>query len=83
MRVLINGFMCTYVIWVCSKVTGCTYLVAGSCEFTCLKFRVPTLSGGMLGLNSERFCVSTLYSGRLGVFLCLNISELYVYAKVS
>ena len=28
-RVLINGFMCTYVIWVCSKVTGCAYLVGG------------------------------------------------------
>ena len=28
-RVLINGFMCTYVIWVCSKVTGCAFLVGG------------------------------------------------------
>ena len=57
-------------------------LLAGSCESTCLKFGVPILSGGKLGLTSERFCVTTLCRGRLGVFLCLNMSAFYVYAKV-
>ena len=28
-RVLINAFMCTYVIWVCPKVTGCAYIDGG------------------------------------------------------
>ena len=67
MRVLINGFMCTYIVWVCSKVTRCAYLVGRELR---------------VGLTSERFCVSTLYRGRLGVFLCLNMSVLYVYANV-
>ena len=57
-------------------------LLAGSCEFTCLKFGVPTLTGGKLGLTSGWLCVSTLYRERLGVFLCINMSALYVYARV-
>ena len=69
MRVLINAFMCTYVIRVCSKVTGCVYLVGG-------ELRV----GGKLGLTSGCLCVSTLYRGRLGVLLCINMSALCVRA---
>ena len=56
-------------------------LLAESCEFTCLKFGMPTISGGKLGLTSERFCVCTL-QGKVGVFLYLSISALYVYAHV-
>ena len=59
--------MSTYIIWVWSKVTGLPILLVGNCEFTCLKFGY----------------VSTLYRGRLGiVFLCVNMSALYVLASV-
>ena len=46
-------------------------LLVGSCELTCLKFGVPALTGGKLGLTSGCLCVSMLYKGRLGVFLCI------------
>ena len=58
-------------------------LLVGNCEFTCLKFGVPTLSGTELGSISGCLYVSTLYRGRLGiVFIFTNMSALYVCARV-
>ena len=53
-------------------------LLAGNGEFTCLKFGVYTPTVGKLGLTSGCLGVSTLCRERLGVFLCINMSELYV-----